>query len=144
MTSIANMKRPALVVETLETAFPVVDPGVLPSGHRVLVQIKNAARKTQAGLHIVEDVVSAEFDNTQVAKVIALGPVAYKSRESLDGWPEGPWCKPGDFIRMPKHTNNQNTWSVQTQGGDQVTFTCIDDLSVIGVQEDPFYVKAFL
>lgn len=139
------MKTPPILAESLENAFPDVDPGVKPLGQGVLVQIKNNAVRTNAGLILDQSSAQTEFDNTQVAKVIALGPVAYCNRETLKVWPEGHWCKVGDYVRIPLHTQAQRSWSLPVPGKDfRTTFTIIDDLQVVGIQADPFYIRAFL
>src|SRR3954470_639267 len=81
----------------LDEAFPVVNPNYRPFGERVLVQIRSPKRKSAGGIMLPDEVRDTEKWNTQVAKVIALGPTAFKSRTTLEGWPEGDWCQPGDF-----------------------------------------------
>src|SRR5882757_10453716 len=93
MTNIRDMrfKLPTagdLLEESLEHAFPDVDPGVRPYGCRVLVQIKNGATTTKSGLQVTRDTVLTENDNTQVAKVVKLGIGAFRSRSDLSPWPE--------------------------------------------------------
>lgn len=143
MTDISKLKTVRFVGQDKESAFPDVDPGVRPYGQRVLVQIKQGVRKTEGGLFVGEDAAATDSDNTKVAKVIALGPVAFRNRETLQPWPEGNWANPGDFVRIPLHTNTQNAWTVPYKDG-RVGFTMIDDLQLLGEQPDPFYIKAFL
>src|SRR6266850_944502 len=137
-----------ILEETLEHAFPDVEPGVRPYGSRVLVQIKNGAGTTKAGLWVNDGLVQTENDNTQVAKVVKLGIGAFRSRSDLSPWPEldrGDCPKVGDFVRIPLHTNTQNAWTVPVPGKDyRVTFTLVDDLQILGEQPDPFYIRAFL
>lgn len=156
MTTVSKLKVPKshmalptaaeLLEETLEHAFPDVEPGVKPYSQRVLVQLKNGATTTKAGLQVDRGTVQTENDNTQVAKVIRLGIGAFKDRATLQPWPEFDDCaKVGDFVRIPLHTNSQNTWTVPVPGKDyRVTFTLIDDLLLLGEQPDPFYIRAFL
>lgn len=86
----------------LSTAFPEVIPGVKPLGARVLVQLRTVREKTQGGIVLVED--SKEFNkaNTQLGKIVALGPIAFRNRDSGELWREGVWARPGDFVRIPK------------------------------------------
>ncbi len=100
MTSIANIKRPSLLAQTLDEAFPLVDPGNKPLGSLVLLQVKGAAIKTKAGLVLPQTTIETEADNTRIAKVIALGPLAFHNRETATLWPEGAWVKPGDYVRI--------------------------------------------
>lgn len=129
--------------ETLESAFPDVKPGVRPYGSRVLVQLKLAVTETESGLTVGDSATQTEHDNTKVAKVIDFGPGAFRSRETLELWPEGEWCKRGTFVRIPLHTNSQNSWTVPYEGG-RVSFALVDDLQLLGEQPDPFYIKAWL
>ena len=129
--------------ETIESAFPAVDPGVKPYGSRILVQLKLAAMETESGLLVGDGATQTEHDNTKVARVIAIGPVAFRNRETLQPWPEGDWCKVGTFVRIPLHTNSQNAWTVPYEK-TRVSFALIDDLQLLGEQPDPFYIKAWL
>ena len=135
------------LVQTMERAFPVVDPGVRPVGSKLVVQIRNAALKTEAGIELSNNDIETEFDNTQTAKVIAMGPLAFHNRETMAPWPEGAWCAVGDFVRVPKY--GKETWRVAGPVVDgketTVVFSMIDDLQVIGVvTADPLNFKAFL
>lgn len=147
MTQISKAKLSAAPVkfqdETIDGAFPTVDPGVTPFGSRILVQLKQSATKTVGGLIIGDSATQTEFDNTKVARVVAMGPGAFRSRETLALWPEGEWCKVGTFVRIPLHTNTQNAWTVE-HNGTRVGFALIDDLQLLGEQPDPFYIKAWL
>jgi co-chaperonin GroES (HSP10) len=66
----------------------------------VLLQVKGAAIKTKAGLVLPQTTIETEADNTRIAKVIALGPLAFHNRETATLWPEGAWVKPGDYVRI--------------------------------------------
>ena len=145
MTSIAKMKTPVMFEESLEYAFPEVNPGVRPTGSSVLVQIKHSPTKTRGGIELLPGAIATENDTTQVARVIKHGPAAYRNRETLELWPEGEWTKEGDFVRIPIHTQNSKSWSVPVPGKDiRVTFTLVDDLQIGGIQDDPFYPRGWL
>lgn len=127
----------------LEEAFPVADPGIKPLGSRVLVQIRNPKEKTASG--IIIDRGSRETDkwNTQIAKVISLGPVAFHNRNTLEPWPEGQWCKEGDFVRVAKYGGDR--WEVELPSGDVALYVIFNDLDLIGtVTGDPLKVRAFI
>ena len=110
-----------LKYEGLEEAFPEVDAGANPYGSGVLVQIRTPKKVTAGGLIVPEESRETELWNTQVAKVIMLGPVAFKNRDTLEPWPEGDWCQAGTFIRCPKYGGDR--WQVprrrQVIGGRQ-------------------------
>ena len=79
-----------VVEQTLEEAFPEVEPLMAPYGARVLVQLRAVKEKvTTAGILLPEDVKEAEKWNTMIGKVIAIGPLAFKKRDTMESWPEG-------------------------------------------------------
>ena len=87
----------------LEDAFPAVSPGVYPLGTRVLVQLRTVRTKTASGIVLVDDTKQFNKVTTQLGKVIMIGPIAFRNRETGQLWPEGVWCRPGDYIRLPKY-----------------------------------------
>jgi co-chaperonin GroES (HSP10) len=129
-------------------AFPSVDPGAQPLGGRVLVQLRRSRKKTtKAGIVLVEETKETEKWNTQVAKVIAVGPLAFRHRDSMNPWPEGSWCAVGDFIRVPKWGGDR--WEVKVPGEDHLEdpalFMIVNDHEVIArITTNPLETKAFL
>ena len=146
----AALKRPELGYDNQEQAFPVVDPGFTPFGSRLLVQIRSPRTVTKGGIFIPDDSRDTEFWNTQVAKVISLGPGAFKNRDTLEEWPEGAWCREGSFVRVPKYGGDK--WFVDLPGAessrigvDKACFTIFNDLDIIGeITCDPMEVIAYL
>ena len=129
--------------DALAEAFPAVDAGVQPFGSRVLVQIRTAISVTKGGIIVPENTKDTEKWNTQVAKVIAIGSLAYKNRNTQEPWPEGQWCQPGDFVRVPKYGGDR--WEVEYNKDDKAMFVIFNDLDVIGkVTGNPLSVKAFI
>jgi len=129
--------------DALAEAFPDVDPGVQPFGSRVLVQIRTPRRITKGGIILSSETQDTEKWNTQVAKVISVGPLAFKNRDTQQSWPEGAWCTAGDFVRVPKYGGDR--WEVPVNKNDSAMFVIFNDLDVIGqVTGDPLAVKAFI
>lgn len=127
----------------LEEAFPAIDPGIQPFGSRVLVQIRNPKQRTQSGIIIDPGSKDAEKWNTQVAKVISLGPLAFKNRDSMQSWPEGAWCQPGEFVRVAKYGGDR--WEVPYNAHETALFVIFNDLDIIGrVTGDPLAIRAFI
>ena len=88
--------------QTLEEAFPETDPGAKPFGTGVLIQLRSPKRFS-GGIMLTEESQEQERWMTTIGKVISLGPLAFKNREDpTKEWPEGAWCKVGDFVRCPK------------------------------------------
>jgi co-chaperonin GroES (HSP10) len=73
----------------LAEAFPVAEPGIQPFGSRVLVQIRSPKQKTASGIIIDRGSKDTERWNTQVGKILAVGPLAFKNRNTMESWPEG-------------------------------------------------------
>lgn len=129
--------------QTLEEAFPAVDAGIVPLGARVLVQIRTPMTVTKGGIILADESQETEKWNAQVAKVIALGPVAFCDRKTLEKWPEGAWCAPGQFVRVGKYGGDR--WEVpRGQGLESALFVIFKDLDIIGhITADPRTIKAF-
>lgn len=130
--------------DSIDEAFPPVDPGVVPFGSRVVVQIRAPKKKTKGGIILTDDTKDTEMWNTQVAKVIAIGELAFKNRNTQEPWPEGSWCQPGDFVRVPKYGGDK--WSIRHGDDDtEILFVIFNDLDLIGkVSGDPLAMKAFV
>ena len=86
----------------LREAFPAVDPGAIPLGARVLVQLRRTKKTvTSAGIILVSETKETEKWQNMVAKVISLGPLAFKKRDTMESWVEGTWCEVGDSSESP-------------------------------------------
>ena len=142
--------RTQLHYDNIEQAFPEVDPGLRPFGSRVLVQKRSPRTVTKGGIVVPYETLETEFWNTQVAKVISLGPGAFKNRDTLKDWPEGDWCQEGAIVRIPKYGGDK--WFVNLPdatsariGVDQACFVLYNDLDLIGeITCDPMEVIAYL
>lgn len=158
---------------SLEEAFPAVDPGVKPFGFMGIFQIRHPKRVTKGGILLVGETEKTEHYNTQVAKVISLGPLAFKSVKEvptplgalpIDGrstvdvlvdWPEGHWFKPGDYVRVPKYGGDRfwvpfeqrfhDPGTDETYSSkDQVIFAFFQVKNILGLIADPLSVMAYL
>ena len=141
--------------EEIVAAFPVVDPGFEPFGSRVIVQIRSPKLYSPGGIKYPDEVIETEKWNTQIGKIVALGPVAFRNRTTLEQWPEGDWCKVGDYVRIPKF--NQDKWHIErpiklksSLGGEfdateQVLFMLINDMDLLAKKiGNPLEVKAYI
>ena len=132
----------------LREAFPAVDPGAIPLGARVLVQLRRTKKTvTSAGIILVSETKETEKWQNMVAKVISLGPLAFKKRDTMESWVEGTWCEVGDFIRVPKWGGDR--WEVPvpdaSNDDDPALFMVLNDHEVIAkLTGDPLAMKAFL
>lgn len=131
--------------DAMAEAFPAAQAGIQPFGSRVLVQIRTPKTKTSSGIIIDSGSRDTEKWNTQVAKVIAVGPLAFKNRNTMTDWPEGSWCAPGDYVRVAKYGGDR--WEVPLPGGagESALFVIFNDLDIIGrVTGDPLAIRAFI
>lgn len=144
----------------LEEAFPTVDPQHAPNGEFVIVQLRTPKNVTAGGIILTHDVKQTEQDNTQVAKVIAMGPLAFRNRQTGEEWYGGPWYNIGDYVRCPKYGGDR--WRIKTTkitkgskiGGIvipdktedvEAIFALFMDKDIrVNVTGDPRRIKAFL
>lgn len=132
--------------ESLAWSFPEVDAGVQPLGGRILVQLRRTKKKV-GRIILVDETKESEKWNNMVAKVVAIGPLAYKNRDNMEAWPEGSWIQVGDFIRVPRWGGDR--WERpapdQAEGEDPVLFAVFNDHEVISkVTCNPLSFKAFV
>jgi co-chaperonin GroES (HSP10) len=108
------------------------------------VQIRRSKSKTAGGIILTDEAKDTEKWNTQTAKVISLGPLAFKNREKGIEWVEGQWCKPGDFVRVMKYGGDR--WEVPLGKSEEpALFVLFNDLDILGrVTGNPLAVKAFV
>jgi len=98
-----------------------------PSGYKILCAIPDIEAKFDGGLLKAEKTVKDEEFMTTVLFVVSLGPDCYKDQSRF---PNGPYCKEGDFILVRPHTGSR----VSIHGR---SFRLINDDSVEAIVEDP-------
>ncbi len=128
----------------MEDLFPHVDPEFRPFGARVLLQLRRTITTTKSGIILSAGTKETEAWNIQVARIIAVGPLAFKRRDTAEDWPEGMWAKVGDFVKVPRWGGDR--WSLeQTDGGEPVAIVLVNDSDLIGAYTgDPLKIKAYL
>lgn len=136
-----------VAVESAEIAwaFPSVDPGAKPLGARVLVQLRRTKQQaTSAGIILVQETKETEKWNNMVARVIEIGPLAFKKRDTMESWPEGAWCSVGDYIRVPKWGGDR--WEVEVgKDEEKALFMILNDHEIIAkVTGNPLEMRAFV
>ncbi len=103
-----------------------------PSGYRILIAIpKKDETFRDSKIIIAETERRKEEIASIVGLVVKLGPQAYADP---DKFPDGPWCKEGDFIIMRSYSGTR--FKVTTPDGDQ-EFRLINDDTVEAVVADP-------
>ena len=103
-----------------------------PKGYRILIAIpKKEETFKDSQIVIAESLRQKEEIASIVGLVVKLGPQAY---QDPDKFPDGPWCKEGDFIIMRSYSGTR--FQVTTPEGHQ-EFRLINDDTVEAVIADP-------
>jgi len=102
-----------------------------PTRYRILCAIPEQEKEYESGIIKAELTVQNEETLTTVLFVVKLGPDCYKDEKRF---PNGPWCKEGDFILVRPHAGTR----LVIHGKE---FRIINDDSVEGTVEDPRGIK---
>lgn len=132
----------------LAWAFPDVNAGQAPFGGRVIVQLRRVKKTVNGGrIILVAETKESEKWNNMIGKVISVGPLAFKNRETMASWPEGSWAEVGDYVRVPRWGGDRWERAVPGEDGgeDPVLFMTINDHELISrVTDDPLSFKAYV
>ena len=75
--------------------------------------------------------------------MVAIGPLAFHNRDTMQPWPEGAWAKVGDYIRVAKYGGDR--WEVPLEDNEAALFVMFNDLDLLGeVIGDPLAIRAFI
>lgn len=102
-----------------------------PSGYRILCAIPEMEKEYESGILKADETVRIEETLTTVLFVVDLGPDCYSDK---DRFPNGPWCKKGDFILTKPYAGSR----LVIHGRD---FRIINDDTVEAVVADPRGIK---
>jgi co-chaperonin GroES (HSP10) len=102
-----------------------------PSGYRILCAIPEVEKEYESGLVKADLTLHNEEILTTVLFVVDLGPDCYQDKARF---PNGPWCKKGDFILVRPHSGSR----LVIHGRE---FRIINDDSVEAVVDDPRGIK---
>ncbi len=108
----------------------------VPQGYKILILKQKPKDKTDGGIIIPDEAKETESYLMTVAKVIALGPLAYRNRETGEAWKSGPWAKVGDWVIIPRFTQ----FKMEINGEE---YRFINDDEIIATVEDPASVKVY-
>jgi co-chaperonin GroES (HSP10) len=98
-----------------------------PSGHKILCALIDVDDTFENGILKADETKKTEELTSPVLFVIKLGVSAYKDE---DRFPDGPWCKEGDFVLTRPYTGTR----INIHGKE---FRIINDDQVDGVVMDP-------
>lgn len=133
--------------QELKWAFPDVSPGQKPFGGRVVVQLRRIKKTTASKIILVAETKETEKWQNMIGRVVEIGPLAFKNRETMESWPEGSWAQVGDYVRVPKWGGDRWEREVPNEEGneDPVLFMTINDHELIAkVTDDPLSFKAYV
>jgi co-chaperonin GroES (HSP10) len=129
------------------TPFPIVESGLDPCGSNILVQIRSPRNVSKGGIILTPSTTDTIMWNEQVAKVLKIGPLAFRNRQDMSAWPEGDWCSTGDLIIIPKYGGHRYTIPYGSGENEIANFVVVKDTDVIGkIPEsfDPSLIKAYV
>lgn len=108
--------------------FPEVDPGAEPCGAQILVQLRSLRTK-HGMIELVQETRDFNEGNTQIARLVKMGSIAYCNRETAERWKEGTWAEIGDIVIVPKHGGWR--FDVPVEGEfTKATFAIFDDVQI--------------
>jgi co-chaperonin GroES (HSP10) len=87
----------------IEKHFPQVESGATPCGNQIIIQLRTVPKKSAGGIVFVEETKEFNQGNTVVSRVVKLGQIAYRDRNSGDSWKEGSWAEVGDVVLAPRY-----------------------------------------
>jgi len=123
--------------EYISQHFPEVEPGAKPCGNQILVQLRTLKAKSSGGIILANETKDFNNGNTQVAKIVKIGQIAFKDRNSGVTWKEGAWAEIGDIIIAPRWGGFR--FEVDIPGTEDVaTFAIFEDFNVKMVVESNF------
>jgi len=103
----------------------------IPQGYRILCAIPEAEKEFDSGLLKADETLRNDEILTTVLFVVDLGPDCYADK---DRFPNGPWCKKGDFILVRPNAGTRLVIHDRE-------FRIINDDSVEAVVQDPRGIK---
>lgn len=102
-----------------------------PSGYRILCAIPEAEKTFDSGIIKPDEMVRHDELLTTVLFVVDVGPDCYQDKTRF---PNGPWCKQGDFILVRPNAGTRLVIHDRE-------FRIINDDSVEAVVQDPRGIK---
>lgn len=89
-------------LEQYDRFYPEVDHGIEPLGGMILVMGKFVPEETKSGIVLLDEFKATETHDVQLGRVVAIGPLAFKNKDTLEPWKEGPWVEKGDYVFVPR------------------------------------------
>ncbi len=108
-----------------------------PMGWKVLVQADQAKAKTKGGIYLPSMTVDNQEYLTAFGRVIAMGELAYKDRDTGQQW-HGEWPKEGDRVSYGKYAGQKltvNGVKLLLLNDDEITSILPEEVSVTAYVE---------
>ena len=97
-----------------------------PTGWRILVLPFKMPEKTKGGLLLGQDTLERQQIASTCGLVLAMGAHCYDK----DRYPEGPWCKKGDWVIFARYAGSR----LKIDGGD---LRLLNDDEILAIIQDP-------
>ena len=97
-----------------------------PTGWRILVLPFKQKEKTKGGIIITDSTIEKSQVASTCGLVLATGPHCYDKEK----FPEGPWCKKGDWIIFARYAGSR----IKIDGGE---IRLLNDDEVLATVENP-------
>jgi chaperonin GroES len=98
-----------------------------PVGYKILIAIPEVSEKTEGGVYMPDNLKTVEETASIIGFVLKVGSGAYADQSRF---PDGPWCKEGDFVIFRSYSGTR--FKIKGQ-----EFRIINDDTVEGVVDDP-------
>jgi chaperonin GroES len=98
-----------------------------PVGYKILIAIPEVSEKTEGGVYMPDNLKTVEETASIIGFVLKVGAGAYADQSRF---PDGPWCKEGDFVIFRSYSGTR--FKIKGQ-----EFRIINDDTVEGVVDDP-------
>lgn len=125
-----ELRRPRTVAEKAEEQKEKLPK---PTGYRILIIPETVPERSRGGIHFAESTKNVEQLASVVGYVVALGPDAYKDPGKF---PEGAWCKPGDYILFGRYAGAKITMHGE-QTHQDLSLRLLNDDEVLAVITNP-------
>ena len=117
--------------------FPEVDPGAKPCGPQIMIQLRTVKKQSTGGIILAAETREFNQGNTQVARVVKVGHIAFRDRSTGDEWKEGAWASVGDIVLAPRYGGFRFEVPI-TGTDDEAIFAIINDTDIKMVIESNF------
>jgi co-chaperonin GroES (HSP10) len=102
-----------------------------------MIQLRTVKKQSTGGIILATETREFNQGNTQVARVVKVGQIAFRDRSSGDLWKEGAWADVGDIVLAPRYGGFR--FEVPVPGtDDEAIFAIINDTDIKMVIEGNF------